>query len=703
MSSSPSEAEMTSRLEKGRALMADAQYAAALSCLMKAVNQCPCAPAAHGKEKSCNISQCTAAVQSSDPDALYNVASGPCRCGFSWPRCTRSVHIEALDTLADCLARTNHYVAAFSTALGIIRLDPASAAGYCRVAHVIRPLSKQYQPFNGALARCLAVILRDAKLPSAAKLRDVIKLFVKAGLHNTQKYRHGTDDLYNAVLHKMAHSLKMPESRRDPMKKFPREVVSMIFSYLDRTALSRCTRVSKAWSRYVVSDKMLWGDIRVERPRNPGRYFGSFLNKHHQYIKSLVIDDVSDFALSESKVKMIATGLLNLERLHIGFGMKQWFPPSASTPSWGEPGRHLTKLTQLSLVNINRMDSRFLLPALLRLAGDFLEQLDLICTSDEYMFVQPIPSRVPKLKQLRLICRETTAILHTNELIENTPNLEQLHLDGLMLNSDRIGQLAPEQTGDWGWPALQSITIGAKTALAGARISNVALRRVLPPLPSSMRKIEIAGVDSPLAYNVLFTVNTYDESTVLAPGGKESHTSPAFPNLEVFRCRSAIPASLLREVVAPAAQSGTLKILELTAEPGTGLRYDVPQPLDPAFAEVDNLAKDWAFAASPSVHTLGIHGFNWATHHLRFDGRPFVDFLGACFPNVETLKVYPGDYPETAALMLELVRRPGIKTIHQKTLRGVEWDEARRLAKLAGVQLHHTVNPFGDIGWPIMK
>lgn len=93
---------------------------------------CECNPVGrekmrHGKDKSCNISQCTAAVQSRDPDALYQVTRGPCTCGYIWQTCTRPLHIQAVDTLAECLEKAKQHISALSTALSIIRLDPASA------------------------------------------------------------------------------------------------------------------------------------------------------------------------------------------------------------------------------------------------------------------------------------------------------------------------------------------------------------------------------------------------------------------------------------------------------------------------------------------------------------------------------------------------------------------------------------------------
>lgn len=93
---------------------------------------CPCDPAGsgktrHGKDKTCCISQCVAAVKDKDPNALYKVATGPCACGYTWPTCTRPLHVQSLDALAECLEKGEQYVSAFATALSIIRLDPGTA------------------------------------------------------------------------------------------------------------------------------------------------------------------------------------------------------------------------------------------------------------------------------------------------------------------------------------------------------------------------------------------------------------------------------------------------------------------------------------------------------------------------------------------------------------------------------------------------
>jgi hypothetical protein len=110
---------------------------------------CPCDPAGsgktrHGKDKACHISQCVAAVCLNDPEALRQVAQSPCACGYSWPACSRPLHVPALDALAECLEKAGQHVSAFSTALSIVRLDPASAV----VSFAVIPNTEPLRPLT---------------------------------------------------------------------------------------------------------------------------------------------------------------------------------------------------------------------------------------------------------------------------------------------------------------------------------------------------------------------------------------------------------------------------------------------------------------------------------------------------------------------------------------------------------------------------
>jgi len=142
--SPPQEDDMVRTIAEARALLAQKEYHAAMNKAVEvgipnsssqdsgltresqATRSCPCGQSAmHPRDKSCNILQCTQAVRNDDFD---KVGCNECKCGFIWPSCTRPSHIEAVDLLADCSVKADRHAAAFSIALGLIRLDPSSPA-----------------------------------------------------------------------------------------------------------------------------------------------------------------------------------------------------------------------------------------------------------------------------------------------------------------------------------------------------------------------------------------------------------------------------------------------------------------------------------------------------------------------------------------------------------------------------------------------
>ncbi|KAK3360259.1 hypothetical protein B0T25DRAFT_125884 [Lasiosphaeria hispida] len=693
----PWKAEMDSGLKQGQALMASLEYAKALSSIMKAIAVCPCSPTTHGKDKSCNIFQCTLAVRSTDPGALFEVANSSCSCGKRWPSCTRSLHIQAVDTLTECLEKAKRHVAAFSTALGLIRLDPTSPVGYCRVARIIRYLLKSSQTDADA-ARSLAVLVRDTKLGSADKLRALINDFVRCGLHNARKHRHGLDDIYHTVLRKMAHSLHMPESRIDPVKKLPREVLGIVFSYLSTSALCRCLRVDKQWNQLLLSDKMLWTHLRIKTPGNPGRGFDFFVKKHPE-IKSFVLDEFHGFSPAPRKCRKLL-GMPNLQRLHLGTAKK--LPVSTQSILLSDniiPSREfrLKHLTHLSLHGISYTVAAF---ELIQLASSCLEVLDLVLFPDKanegFLRVgfgcsiaeQPMP----RLKKLRFVIMQEGYFVSMNMglLAENAPKLEHIYLDGLEIVGSDARHFSLE--GPRRWPDLKSLVMGKKTAAPGARTA-----RVVPLIPN-VETIELLTQDFALIHDILFSViaevGTGTELFHPCLPGREF--PPEYleylklPRLRNFRCDYPIASDLLRIALETACESGTLEVLKLSAESTGGPSHcHIRHPYQEGTPVP---AADWAFLRSDSLHTLGLSHFNWVSddsYYSAFNGQPFLDWL-ACFPKVDTVHVYPGDNANVAAFLMKLVCHPQIKAVHQDQLTGVDWDEARALARKHGVDLRHT-------------
>lgn len=93
----------------------------------QAARLCPCGKSTqhHPRDKSCHIREQTQAVRAF---RFTPVGVPKCPCGFIWPTCIRPAHIDAVDVQAECSVKAGRHAAAFSIALGLIRLDPFSPA-----------------------------------------------------------------------------------------------------------------------------------------------------------------------------------------------------------------------------------------------------------------------------------------------------------------------------------------------------------------------------------------------------------------------------------------------------------------------------------------------------------------------------------------------------------------------------------------------
>lgn len=265
--------------------------------------------------------------------------------------------------------------------------------GYCRVTKIIRYLVKHHEGSDEQIKRSLSVLLRDANLADAKKLRGMVKLFVKCGLYNADKYRHGPDDRYHAILRQMSHNLNLPEARKDPFTKLPRELIGIIFSHLDTTALLRCCRVSKTWRQIIEADAVLWSSIKLKRPRT-SRYLAKFLQRH-RVVRSLMIDDFSRLDFSIDKLSLMLRLLPNLRHLRIGTPDLFKFPPGKLDVQ----NRQIAPLERVSLLFDARRDPEVWRDVLSKLAGR-LEVLDLVPGVAHNL---PLMSPFTKLKKLSLI------------------------------------------------------------------------------------------------------------------------------------------------------------------------------------------------------------------------------------------------------------------------------------------------------------
>ena len=241
-----------------------------------------------------------------------------------------------------------------------------------------------------------------------------------------------------------------------------------------------------------------------------------------------------------------------------------------------------------------------------------------------------------------------------------TPHLEQLHIKGYRLRflntSHPDGAFSEVPSGDIRpWQNLHFLYLNA------VRCPNDPTTKrsdVLPALPN-LRSVEILS-DSQNLINHLFTTSDqlgspYQGDLENPPGmtAQSGIASAGWPQLEVFRCHGPIHTSILRKALEKAATNGSLKVLELAINSERCMFNQERQEVD---------LKDWAFAASSSVHQVGLYHFNWAQHHSDFDGQPFIDWLKK-FPAADTVTVAPGRHKGLLPFLLKLVAHPQIQTV----------------------------------------
>ena len=289
-----------------------------------------------------------------------------------------------------------------------------------------------------------------------------------------------------------------------------------------------------------------------------------------------------------------------------------------------------------------------------------------------------------------------------------TPNLEQFHLDGFSICWCVLD--APLLVKEEGWRSLRKLVLGPNLWYSQSTAFAPWTSRFLPLLPSNLQSLEILGDTPEIVHNLFFVADDNPGNPPMgsAPGGwgppHQVLPEQTLSNLEVFRCMTTLPdPELLRYVLEPAAQSGALKVLELAMSPS--LNFDMlPQPSF-IMDMVSNLELylELDFAHSDNLHTLGLHDFNFHDScgtSSEFNGQPFLEWLDY-FPRLHTVAVYPGNWEGVPTFIMKLILHPRVKVIHQDNLKGANWDEAKKLAKKHGVELHHT--PKGmPTGWPMI-
>jgi hypothetical protein len=283
------------------------------------------------------------------------------------------------------------------------------------------------------------------------------------------------------------------------------------------------------------------------------------------------------------------------------------------------------------------------------------------------------------------------------------------HLDGFNISWSTTKETPPDKKRLW--QSLTHLVLGQRLRYCPRASESIWNSRILPHLPTNLRSLELLSRGDSIAANVLTVDDIQAHPSPMMTGGTQLEArlkELQLPNLEVFRCMDATlaNATLLEPILGPAAQSGALKVLELTVTPFGGFEQFLASLDNPLPKGVQ--LKDMTFLHSANLHTLGLRDFNFLRDLTSrygdisgFDGQDFLDWID-CFPKLHTVSVYPGLWQGVASFIVKLILHPRVKVIHQVNLKGAEWAEVSELAKKNGVKLHHTPNHM-PVGWPMLE
>lgn len=472
-------------------------------------------------------------------------------------------------------------------------------------------------------------------------------------------------------------------------------------------------RVNKAWQRLLLSDHMLWREVRLKNPGNPKKSFAKFINERRS-IRLLVLEEIAEFSLTAEKAQILVRGLPWLRRLQLGTTMNR--PERLRVGLGGLSGHYLTFLTHLRLSGVGLP----LMRDLVQMASSTLESIDLRDTNCDLLSV--LPSRLSNLKRLRMRSTQKMPLvdlvshplpshgppsnppsLSQGILAYRTPALQHLYLDGCVIPGS-------SDSDDFGvWNDLRTLVIGERTSSIPPTLESFNSAAVPVPLFSSkIESLTLLCGDIRLPFLLLFPI----------PSGAgflrhhRPHRPPAplpsplptldqsYPNLRVFRCHTTVAPHLLEWTLAPSLANKTLEVLDLAYDVSstTYAPHTHTVTMHTAFgAPSRDPAVEYPFFgdACESVKTLGFWNFNFAPigDAAGFGFAPVLSFLNK-FPGVETVAVFPGAH-DVWVLVMELIETGRVKRVVQDRLQGVDWTSMQELARRKGVQVLHVPRGMG--------
>ncbi|KAL7958715.1 hypothetical protein V8C34DRAFT_282074 [Trichoderma compactum] len=641
---------MQEAISDGRAKYVAQSYKLALGSFTQAIKLCPCEKERRKRKRSDSVGQ--ELDQNAQPDK--EATSLPTR------ECDNPLHIQALNYRAGTFEKTTDLRRALADARRMMDVAPCSPEGYLRASKILRMDKKP--------------------VDSLQILTDGILIFLERGDFQV-------DDLRR--LDKARNPLKPKFARVDPLGDFlslswmskahlPPELILDIFGRLELSMLCQCLRVSKSWKNALTAPTCarLWRSLLftgASVPQKPISFdsLKRLLSYSSNRIRELVIGDARKLYLDRRKFNAFMNAGTRLERLEIT-------NPCEAVDLIRSP----KYLKYLNLEGFHRYAGADPYRSFLLAIAPNLETLILSGLPRQWFEGMEVPM-MPNLRHLKLSKgSEQPWSLSVCALLKSTPQLEQLYLEGLVLDC-RLPR--GEEFDNCCVPNLKSVTIVDMKVMVFERGDNNLWlqQRRSSALEAHRYVTALNGGKKLKALDISYywQYTNFDQAANDIFSRMYQDPSYEYENLESLRfSQLALSPEAAERLFASSIRSGKLS------------SFDICFPL-PSYSEIlgqtssEHIQKYKWLEGARSIRCLGIYDFSFKTYTDGLD-HPLIQFLEK-FPLLEEVKLGStnsgaSEYMLTVEDVLKFVK---LKRIEVTDIAGEYFDRIRRMARHKGVRL----------------
>lgn len=641
---------MQEAISDGRAKYVDQSYKLALGSFTQAIKLCPCEKEKRKRKRSDSVGQ--ELDQNAQPDK--EATSLPTR------ECDNPLHIQALNYRAGTFEKIGDLRRALADARRMMDVAPCSPEGYLRASKILRMDKKP--------------------VGSLQILTDGILIFLERGDFQV-------DDLRR--LDKARNPLKPKFARVDPLGDFlslswmskahlPPELILDIFGRLELSMLCQCLRVSKSWKNALTAPTctQLWRSLLftgASLHQKPISFnsLKKLLSYSSNNIRELVIGDARKLYLDRRKFNAFMNAGTKLERLEVANPCE---PVDLIRPP--------KYLKYLNLEGFHRYAGADPYRSFLLAIAPNLGTLILSGLPRQWFEGMEVPM-MPNLRHLKLSKgSEQPWSLSVCALLKSTPQLEQLYLEGLVLDC-RLPR--GEELDNCCVPNLKSVTIVDMKVmvfergdnnlwLQQRRSSSLEAHRYVTALNGG-KKLKALEIHHYWQYT------NFDQAANDIFSRMYQDPSYEYENLESLRLSQlALSPEAAEKLFASSIRSGKLS------------SFDICFPL-PSYSELrgqtssEHIQKYKWLEGARSIRCLGIYDFSFKAYTNGVD-HPLVQFLDK-FPLLEEVKLGStnsgaSEYMLTVEDVLKFVK---LKRIEVTNIAGEYFDRIRRMARNEGVRM----------------